>query len=59
MDPKTLQKKIIMEKPAGIQRNIQKFIFWCQNIDKNTSNKKSVSISPYNDAKKTADILKK
>ena len=56
MDPKTLQKKIIMEKPAGIQRNIQKFIFWCQNIDKNTSNKKSVSISPYNDAKKTADI---
>ena len=48
MDRKILQKKIIMEKPKGIQRNIQKFVFWCENIGiKKQSNIKKVSVVPY------------
>lgn len=47
MDRKILQKKIIMEKPKGIQRNFQKFVFWCGNIGNSKKKIKSVKIAPY------------
>ncbi len=52
MDPEILKKKIIMEKPRGVQRNIQRFVFWCGNIGKNTNtNKNQVKVAPYKEIK--------
>ena len=46
---KDTQKKIIMEKPSGIQRNLQKLVFFLGNTSsKKTKNKAIAPISLIN-----------